>query len=341
MIYFEMDSEGNLAANKILRKDFITSIDLNNIDLDPSKLIKYDIDCPDSIYRKVVLSKDEVLNQNRALVKLFLRSKKFEGCTKDTLNTYNGFLVHFVYSIIKPVSDIRGNDIIDYIIEYGEIRDVKQNTLDDLRRTLNGFFKWLEEEDYILKNPMRKIKKIRGEIVVKDPFTEEEIELIRDACITLRELALIDFLNTSGVRAQELCNLNIVDIDLDNRMGMVYGKGKKQRKIYFSEAAKVHLRKYLNRRKDHNPALFVTSIQPYNRLSKRGLEYILACIGERACVDDVHPHKFRRTLATRLLSRGMPVEQVQLILGHTKVETTLIYAKVSDQDVRINHTRYA
>ena len=330
-----------MVANKIKRKEFITMVDINTIDLDPNKLIKYDLDCPGSIERKVKLTREEVMQQNRALVKMFLRNKRFEGCSMDTINTYNDVLVHFAFTMNKPVGDMRCNDIKNYIIDYQESHNVKQNSLEGIRRTLNSFFNWCEDEDYVLKNPMKKIKRIKGETVLKQPFTEEEVELIRDACISMRELAIVDFLNTSGVRASELVGLDIADIDIDNRTGVVKGKGNKQRVIYFSETCKVHLKKYLRRRRDNNPALFITGNIPYRRLSKRGLEYMLQCISFRCNVQDVHPHRFRRTLATRLLVRGMPVEQVQKILGHSKIETTLIYAKVSDQDVRINHTKFA
>lgn len=341
MVYFELDQDGFMAPVSCSRKNFANSVDLSEIDFDLSKLTKYDLDCPGPIFRKVVQSNEEILTQNRALLKLFLRTKKLQGCTNDTLSTYNGFLVHFIYSVVKPVGEIRCNDIKNYIMDYAEERNVKYNTLDSIRTALNTFFNWCEEEDYVLKNPMRKIHKIKGEQVIQYPFTEEQVELIRDACISMRELALIDFLNTSGVRANELCNLNISDVDIDNKTGIVYGKGNKERVIYFSDSAKVHLRKYLNHRSDNNPALFVNFKKPYQRLSKRGLEYIVNCIGDRAGVPDCYPHRFRRTLATRLLQRGMPVEQVQKILGHTKIETTLIYAMVSDMDIKINHTKYA
>ena len=246
-----------------------------------------------------------------------------------------------MFDIIKPVDKYNALDIRDYLVSYKKYNNVSNNTLDDMRRVFNSFFNFLEDEDYIIKNPIRKIHKIKGEKIVKTAFTEEEVELIRDACNHIRDLAMIDFLNSSGVRVSELCNLNRTDIDLDNKEGIVFGKGSKERIIYFDARTKVHLTKYLNTRNDDCAALFCTKIKPYRRLDRSGIEDLLKIIGKKAGVQGCHPHRFRRTLATRLLYKNVPIEQVQKILGHEKIETTLIYAQVNQNDVKASHQKFA
>lgn len=341
MIYFELDENGYLVPVDLLKKDFISKVDIGPINTNDLGLIKYSQDKYSSIPRKVRLSNEDILNQNRALVKLYLHNKKLEGCSSDTISTYRNFLSSFIYQCVMPIDEFTTDIIKRYLMLYEETNQVSHNTLDQMRISLNGFFKWLEDEEYIFRNPVRKIHKIKGENKIPNPFSEEELELIKDACISMRELAIVDLLSSSGIRATELCKLNKSDINLESRTGIVSGKGSKERKIYISYACKVHMIKYLSHRHDNNPALFVSSQKPYSRLTKRGLEFIINTIGRRAGVYNCYPHRFRTTLATRLIGRGVPIEQVQQILGHNKIETTLIYARVSDIDIKINHTKYA
>lgn len=212
--------------------------------------------------------------------------------------------------------------------------------MDGMRRVFSSFFNWLEDEDYIIKSPVRKIHHIKYEYAVQKPFTEEDLEKLRDACTTIRDLALVDFLNSSGVRVSELCRLDIDDLDLEKNEGIVFGKGSKERIIYFDSKTKVHLQKYLSQRVDDSPALFVTNRKKATRITASGVEFIIRNLGEIAGVEKCHPHRFRRTLATRLIDRGVPIEQVQRMLGHTKIDTTLIYAQVNQSNVKLNHSKY-
>lgn len=300
----------------------------------------YDESYPDNISRKVLVSKADILNDNLKILKFYLRSKERNGCSEETIDNYRLHISTFLYTNIVALKDISAVDIYKYLDRYKLSHNISNNTLDNIRRVLNGFFNYLEEEDFILKSPCRKIHRIKGEEIIKAPFTEEAIELLRDICPTIRELALVDFLNSSGVRVGELIKLNRNDISLLTKEGIVFGKGGRERVIYFDAKAKVHLQKYLASRHDCNPALFVNSKAPYNRITKSGVEFIISELGRAAGVKNAYPHRFRRSLATRLLARGMPIEQVQKILGHKKIETTLIYAKVNSLDVKRNHERY-
>ncbi len=338
MVLFELNQEGVLEAHVMTKREFSERLE-GRIEINLDDLEKKE-DYPDAIYREVKLTNEEVIRQNNELLKLFLKTKKLEGCSYETRMSYSASITRFIFDVIKPIDKITCNDVRMYLMNYIEDHNIKYNTLDDMRRILNTFFNWCEEENYVIKNPIKKLHKIKGEEIIKQPFSEEEIELIRDSCVSMRELALIDFLNTSGVRVSELIRLDRNDIDFEQKTTVVFGKGSKERVVYFSDAAKVRLKKYLSYRVDNDPALFVSPNPPYRRISRRGVEFIVNRIGNRAGVSECHPHRFRRSLATRLLTRGMPVEQVQKILGHTKIETTLIYAKVSDQDVKMNHSKY-
>ena len=283
--------------------------------------------------KKRELSHDKILKQ-------FLMAKKLEGCSAKTLESYRYSINYFLKTVNKDITKITTSDIRTYMMEYQRIREIKSITMDSMRRVFSSFFNWLEDEDIIIKSPCRKIHHIKYEKTIQKIFTEEEIERIRDACTTIRDLALIDFLNSSGVRVSELCQLNIEDIDFQLNEGIVFGKGAKERIIYFDSRTKVHLQRYLNSRIDDCPALFVNIKPPIRRLSPNGVEFIVREIGNIANVDDCHPHRFRRTLATRLIDRGVPIEQVQKILGHSKIDTTLIYAQVNQQNVKLSHSKF-
>lgn len=278
----------------------------------------------------------------RNILKEFVVAKRGEGCSVETLRSYFQTIRHLLlWFQDRPILEITGSDMKAYLTQYQTEKHVSNSTLDNMRRNFNSFFNYLCVEDYIDKNPMLRVRKIKSDTTLKLPFTEEELERIRDACGNIRELALVDFLYSTGVRVSELVNCDIHDINLQTQEGVVYGKGGKERMVYLDTRSKLHVERYLQYRCDKNPALFVGPNAPYLRVTKGGVEYILRDIGHRAHVENVHPHRFRRTLATRLLERGMPIEQVQAILGHSKMDTTLIYAKVSQTGVKLNHGKYA
>ena len=212
--------------------------------------------------------------------------------------------------------------------------------MDNIRRNLSSFFSWLEEEDYILKSPMHRIHKIKTRQQVKETISDEAIEKLRDHCSCKRDLAMIDLLYSTGIRVGELVNLNVSDVDFEARECVVFGKGDKERRVYFDAKAKLHLQEYLASRSDSNPALFVTLDAPNERLKISGVEIRIRNLGRSLNLEKIHPHKFRRTMATRAIDKGMPIEQVQKILGHSQIDTTMQYAMVIQSNVKTSHRRY-
>lgn len=285
--------------------------------------------------KKVVLPKD-----NNEALDFFIAAKKIEGCSIKSLNYYYTTLVKMLDKINVIYFSITTEDIRTYLSDYQENSGVSKATIDNMRRIISSFFSWLENEDYIMKSPARRIRKVRVGKIVKEIYTEENIELMRQNCKNARDLAIIDMLYSTGMRVGELVRLNISDIDFENKECVVLGKGNKQRKVYFDAKTKIHLQQYLNSRKDTDPALFVSQLYPYNRLKISGVEIALRKIGEKLHISKVHPHKFRRTLATKAIDKGMPIEQVQHLLGHTKIDTTLGYAMVDDENVKISHKKF-
>lgn len=271
---------------------------------------------------------------------LFICSKRVEGCSEKTLKYYKLTIENMLQQINKDVSDIETEDLRGFLCYYNERSNCSKVTIDNIRRIISSFFSWLEEENYILKSPSRRIHKIKTGKVVKDIYTDENLEIMRDNCIELRDLAIIDLLNSTGIRVGELVKLNISDINFNERECIVLGKGDKQRKVYFDARTTIHLQNYLGNRNDKNEALFVSLLRPYNRLNISGVEIRLRQLGKRLNITGVHPHKFRRTLATRAIDKGMPIEQVQHLLGHSKIDTTLQYAMVSQSNVKISHKKY-
>lgn len=285
--------------------------------------------------KKVVLPKD-----NNEALDFFIAAKKIEGCSIKSLNYYYTTLVKMLDKVNVIYFSITTEDIRTYLSDYQENSGVSKATIDNMRRIISSFFSWLETEDYIMKSPARRIRKVRVGKIVKEIYTEENIELMRQNCKNARDLAIIDMLYSTGMRVGELVRLNISDIDFENKECVVLGKGNKQRKVYFDAKTKIHLQQYLNSRKDTDPALFVSQLYPYNRLKISGVEIALRKIGEKLHISKVHPHKFRRTLATKAIDKGMPIEQVQHLLGHTKIDTTLGYAMVDDENVKISHKKF-
>ena len=285
--------------------------------------------------KKVVLPKD-----NNEALDFFIAAKKIEGCSIKSLNYYYTTLVKMLDKVNVIYFSITTEDIRTYLSDYQENSGVSKATIDNMRRIISSFFSWLENEDYIMKSPARRIRKVRVGKIVKEIYTEENIELMRQNCKNARDLAIIDMLYSTGMRVGELVRLNISDIDFENKECVVLGKGNKQRKVYFDAKTKIHLQQYINSRKDTDPALFVSQLYPYNRLKISGVEIALRKIGEKLHISKVHPHKFRRTLATKAIDKGMPIEQVQHLLGHTKIDTTLGYAMVDDENVKISHKKF-
>lgn len=277
---------------------------------------------------------------NHSLLSTFLSAKKVEGCSEKTLKYYKATIERMFVDIKESVSHITTDDLRDYLANYQQINDCSKANIDNIRRILSSFFAWLEDENYILKSPVRRIHKIRTTQTVKETYTDEALEQMRDACDNLRDLAMIDLLASTGMRVGELVKLNISDIDFDNRECIVFGKGSKERPVYFDARTKIHLRNYVQSRTDDNPALFVSLLKPHNRLEISGVEIRMRQLGRMLGIDKVHPHKFRRTLATRAIDKGMPIEQVQQLLGHAKIDTTMQYAMVSQNNVKLSHRKY-
>ena len=283
---------------------------------------------------------EETQYSNDELLKLFLSAKQVEGCSERSLKYYRTTLSKMNEKINKSVRQIETNDIRTYISNYENETSAGKVTLDNIRRIISSFFAWLEDENYIIKSPARRIHKIRVGKTVKDVYSDEELERMRDNCNNSRDLAIIDILSSTGIRVGELVNLNISDIDLEKRECIVLGKGNKQRKVYFDARTKIHLNDYITGRYDECEALFVSLNKPHNRLSIRGIEVILQNIGSNLKLTKVHPHKFRRTLATKAIDKGMPIEQVQVLLGHSQIDTTLRYAMVNQNNVKASHHKY-
>lgn len=277
---------------------------------------------------------------NTRLLNLFLSAKRIEGCSEHTLKYYSTTLLAMVNSLQKNVCEIGTDDLRFYLSRYQALRNTGKTTLDNIRRILSSFFAWLEDENYISKSPVRRIRKIKTTQVIREVLTDENLESLRDQCRHPRDLAIIDLLISTGIRVGELVGLNREDIDFINRECIVLGKGDKERRVYFDAKTKVHLLQYLTVRSDSNIALFVGLRAPWNRLSISGVERLLARLGQDSHVPHVHPHKFRRTMATMAIEKGMPIEQLQKLLGHTQIDTTLHYAIVNENNVKLSHQKY-
>lgn len=277
---------------------------------------------------------------NEEFLNMFLSAKRIEGCSERTIAYYQMTVQHMLSTTEKSVRKITTEEIREYLANYQKRNNCSNVTVDNVRRNISSFFSWLEEEDYILKSPMKRIHKIKTKTVVKSTISDEGIEKLRDGCREKRDLAMIDLLYSTGIRVGELVNLNVDDIDLEGRECIVYGKGDKERRVYFDAKAKVHLKEYIEHRKDNNKALFVTLDAPYDRLKISGVEIRLRNLGRKLQLERIHPHKFRRSMATRAIDKGMPIEQVQKILGHSQIDTTMQYAMVNQNNVKTSHQKY-
>ena len=278
--------------------------------------------------------------ENSEYLKLFLDAKRIEGCSERTLQYYKVTVEQMLKRISTPIRKMTTDEIRTYLVEYQQRGGCSKVTIDNIRRNISSFFSWLEEEDYILKSPMRRIHKIKTKTVVKEVISDENMEKMRDACDEMRDLAIIDMLYSTGIRVGELVRLNIEDVNMEQRECVVFGKGDKERRVYFDAKAKIHLMEYLASRTDNNPALFVSLDGRHKRLEISGVEIRLRQLGRKLSLDRIHPHKFRRTMATRAIDKGMPIEQVQKILGHSQIDTTMQYAIVNQNNVKNSHQRY-
>ena len=275
-----------------------------------------------------ISEEEQQAKANAELLQAYLSAKKIEGCSEKTISYYQSTIDTLFTAVRKPVCDVTTNDIRNYLSDYQEQRKVSRVTIDNMRRIFSSFFAWLEDEDFIVKSPVRRIHRVRTESLVKEVLTDENMEVLRDSCQEIRDIAMIDLLASTGMRVGELVNLNREDIDFHERQCVVFGKGNKEREVYF------------NSRTDDNPALFVSLSNPHSRLSISGVEVRLRTLGRKVNIAKVHPHKFRRTLATMAIDKGMPIEQVQRLLGHVKIDTTLHYAMVNQNNVKMAHRKY-
>lgn len=274
------------------------------------------------------------------LVELFISAKRVEGCSEQTLKYYRSTIEAMQSELGKQPEQITTTDLREYLTRYQSQRNSSRVTIDNIRRILSTFFSWLEDEDYIVKSPARRIHKVKTAKVVKDTFSDEDLEKMRDQCENLRDLAMIDLLSSSGMRVGEMVALNREDINFAERECVVLGKGNKERVVYFDARTKIHLQNYLDSRTDSNPALFVSLRAPHERIMIGGVEARLRSMGKQLQIPKLHPHKFRRTLATTAIDKGMPIEQVQQLLGHQKIDTTLHYAMVKQQNVKQAHRKF-
>ena len=284
--------------------------------------------------------KQEILKNNTNILNKFISSKEIEGCSNRTLNYYKDNINKMFDAVNLPVNEITTEILRNYLADYKSNSKAGMVTIDNIRRTLSSFFAWLENEDYIVKSPVRRIHKVKTTRKVKETLTDENLEKLRDTCSNVRDLAILELLISTGMRVGEITRLNISDMNFQERSCIVLGKGNSEREVYFSAKSKMYIEKYLETRTDDNEALFVSLIKPYNRLGISEIEILIRNLGKEANINKVHPHKFRRTMATMAIDKGMPIEQVQKLLGHIKIDTTMEYAMVNQNNVKNSHRKF-
>ena len=299
-----------------------------------TKLTEIEITAMNKPYEKIVE------NENKTLTASFISAKRIEGCSEKTLTYYENTISVTLSQINKNLKQLTTDDLRLYLTEYQEKHNSSRVTIDNIRRILSSFFSWLEDEGYIFKSPIRRIHKVKTDKVIKETYTDEELETLRDNSPTIRDLAMIDMLSSTGMRIGEMVLLNKADINFVERECKVLGKGNKERIVYFDARTKLHLQQYLTSRVDENEALFVSLRKPYERITIGGIESRLRKLGNNLNIHKVHPHKFRRTLATMAIDKGMPIEQLQRLLGHQRIDTTLQYAMVKQSNVKLAHKKF-
>ena len=309
------------------------------LDCQQMKLLKV---CLQEQLQGVRISQTETPNAENNLLVLdsFISAKHIEGCSERSMRYYRTTIEQFLAVVCLPITQITTAQIRGFLVQYQSERQCSKVTIDNMRRILSSFFAWLEDEDYIVKSPVRRIHKVKTDSLVRETLSDEQLEQMRDKCDNIRDLAMLDLLASTGMRVGELVRLNRADLNLQERQCVVFGKGNKERIVYFNARAKIHIEAYLRERTDSNLALFVSLNAPYRRVQISGVERRLKVLGRLAEIERVHPHKFRRTLATMAIDKGMPIEQVQRLLGHVRIDTTLHYAMVSQQNVKMSHRKY-
>lgn len=350
----QVSVNSDLAVSYIIYKDVNIRIMKENIIQAIVAKMQRDLDCRQMARLKAVLTselhnveiieKEECVYQqtqeNEQFLNSFISAKKIEGCSDKTLAYYRNTIERLLVTLSMAICHITTSDIRTYLSDYQEEHQSSKVTIDNMRRIFSSFFAWLEDEDYIAKSPVRRIHKVKTDSLVKEVLSDEQLEQLRDSCTNKRDLAIIDFLSSTGIRVGELVKLNREDIDFHERQCVVFGKGNKERVVYFNARTKLHLQQYLNGRTDDNPALFVSLHSPHTRLTISGVEVRIRKLGHTLSMPKVHPHKFRRTLATMAIDKGMPIEQVQRLLGHVRIDTTLHYAIVNQNNVKLAHKKY-
>lgn len=282
---------------------------------------------------------EDYLKENQRLLDLFLNTKKLEGRSYKTLDYYRSTVIQLYENCDKPLTSITTADVRNWLTLKSE--KLSKTSVNNYRRNLNSFFNWLEAEEYILRSPMKRINKIKEDKKLKRPFTDLEIEVLREIIDNDRDRALFELLLSTGCRVGEIVNLNRDDINFNDREIIVFGKGSKQRYVYFDAKTELYLKKYLENREDDKEALFVSYNKPNHRLGINGVETRVRNWGEKAKVKKAHPHRFRRTMATNCLKHGMPIEQIQVLLGHESIETTRIYTSIDQTEVKYGHIKYS
>lgn len=310
--------------------------------LNPGQYIKLTNTLLNSLQDIDIIDNNDELSEidNFKLLNLFLSAKQVEGCSDKTIIYYKSTIEKMLLKIKKQVYNINTDDLRKYLYDHKYEKQSSKTTIDNIRRIFSSFFSWLEDEDYIVKNPVRRIHRVKTGRVVKEVLTDENLEVLRDNCSEIRDLAIIELLTSTGIRVGELVNLNIEDVNLYERECIVFGKGESERVVYFDARTKIHLIQYLKSRNDMNPALFVSLNKPHHRLGISGVETRIRELGEKCNINRVHPHKFRRTMATNAIDKGMPIEQVQKLLGHVQIDTTMQYAMVNQNNVKLSHRKF-
>ena len=310
--------------------------------LNPDQYIKLTNSLLNSLQDVDIIDNNNELceKDNFKLLDLFLSAKQVEGRSPKTITYYKSTIEKMLVKIKKQIYNINTDDLRKYLFDHKNEKQSSKTTIDNIRRILSSFFSWLEDEDYILKNPVRRIHKVKTGRTVKEVLTDENLETLRDKCDEIRDLAMLELLISTGIRVGELVRLNISDIDFYERECVVFGKGESERIVYFDARTKIHLMQYIQQRTDENPALFVSLNKPNTRLGISGIETRLRELGEKCNIKKVHPHKFRRTMATNAIDKGMPIEQVQKLLGHVQIDTTMQYAMVNQSNVKHAHRKF-
>lgn len=320
------------------RKDLIADIekDIGSIltvnqtktvmDIIESRMASYNVE---SSYEYGVINTD--------LLKIFLAAKNVEGRSAKTIARYDYILTKLITGVGKPPEKITTNDIRAFLSEE-KARGISDRSLEGLRTIYSSFFGWLKREELIRTNPTVNVGIIKCRKEIRLPYSAVEIEKLKDSCTTIRDRTIVNFLLSTGARISEVCALDICDIDFDKKECIVLGKGDKERDVFLNDVCVVSLKEYLASRTDKNNALFVGK---KGRITPGGIRSMLKTLEKRSGVANVHPHRFRRTLASDLIKRGMSVPEVASILGHEKIDTTMRYVYLNKSDVKSSYSRFA